>query len=1711
MNISKVIRRKQKMLPVFLIIISLSFTSLSSSVSVQQAEILDGCHKQTLLGQDISSTQKNTISSFQHYPKEFKEQVLFEPDTILIKIKPDVFTGDSSKVATKVSAYLDDAGLDIFSVSPVFVSVSSDKTKFQSFGLDRWFKLTLDESQGLHQIENMSCIQTVQRDEQLSLYLEPDDPYYSSSGSWGQDYQDLYGMHLINAAGAWDISTGSRDIVVAVVDTGIDHTHPDLAGNMWINEDEIPGNGLDDDSDGFVDNIYGADFSDNDGDSSDYYGHGTHCAGTIAALGNNNLGVVGVNWQTRIMSVKAFPNATDSTFASALQWAADNGADVISNSWGKTVRGPSDPILEDAVRYATEKGCIVVFAAGNKDDDVQYYSPQNMEETVTVAATDWNDKKANFSNWGELVDVCAPGVNILSLRAEGTDMYDDGQHTVDEHYCYANGTSMACPHVAGLVALMLAKNGNLTLDMIKTLLHEAVDPVTSDVPIGPGRIDASDSLSREPALALLDIPDWDDVRGMACVNGTAWGKLFDYYVVEYGPGRDPSSWVGLCNASTPVQDDILVSFDTTLLEDGTYTIRLWVVCTDGVYSDCEMIVVNNECTSFVVGPKGDDSADFFSIQDAVNVSGAGDEVFVRAGSYYENVLVDRSLSLFGENVYSTWIIGDEGPVLKITGDQVLVHDFTIKEGTFEKYLDACVYVSGDQVELTDVVLYPTGNSDDFTGLLLYRCFNTYISDVTVRCSNIKSGLRIIGGESNSITTCCFTGAEYGVVLEGTCSNHLMNNSVFSNDRGVFVVTASSENHFKGNVVGDNSFNGIVLSQYSTGNIIEDNIIFNNGQYGLWVVWGSNENIVTGNLISGHTYGIQIVDLDGQLSSYDNVIYRNDFVNNSEDHAQDMCENVWYHPMFHVGNYWEDYMSCYPDAEDADGDGIWDDWYSIPGGANTDRYPLVSCVWGFYAILCGSYEGIVDSPITFQGMVFSGLSPYNWSWDFGDNTTSTQKNPTYSYASTGTYPVMLTVTDAEGKTATSVTTAVIMSPPVYNSNQGRYYWSTQAAVQEAHNLDTIYVKKGTYYEHVTITREISLIGADPQTTIIDGNNTGDVLYIDADRVYVSGFTIQHAGSTAGDSGVHILGNSVTISGTIITNNSWTGAYCSELTRFNKFYDNLITNSVYGIRLSGRGVVMNNTIDLGSMGSVGIYGSFDNDGNRITENTVTMQKGYHVLFTKGSENNRVYKNNFIMTDQTKAYSDGSNTWDDGYVNGGNYWSLHSLFIDEFHGSNQDLPGSDGLVDTRFSILGGTNKDRYPLMMPFNGLLQAYTQGSYEGIATVPVEFHGLARGGTLSYNYHWDFGDGTTSSELSPTHNYTHKGNYTVLFSVTDSQGNTAAMQTYALIDVPPVHNLDTGVYYVEIQDAVEDSNAGDTITVRNGTYSLSSSLCLSRPITILGENRETTILTFPGMWAISISDTQGVNIQAVTLIGDRGVNIARSSHVNISDTAIMMQREAFLISTSQKIQVTKNSITGSAGVYLLNVQNSTLFHNSIADTSLGVYLDGSTKNNVLVENTIKNTAAVGIKIGETPSVCNNTFYHNNFCNNTVDVSDPLGSTTVNNQWYHQILQQGNYWDAFDENVEAAYDNNTDGIIDTSYAITQGITKDCYPLRYPYTPGDMDHDGVADVYDIDAFVLALIHPDDYRHQYKMLSTLHGDINQDVACDVFDIDGFVALITS
>lgn len=388
--------------------------------------------------------------------------------------------------------------------------------------LDRGVSLVSAENA----LERRADVVLAEPNRTYELYATPDDTHYAQ----------LWGLPAIGAPSAWDVTQGSNSVVVAVVDTGIQATHPDLDANVWTNPGETS-NGLDDDGNGLVDDLRGWDFDDGDADPADGVGHGTHVSGTIGAEGDNGLGVVGVNWRVRVMPLRV-GNQTLSGVAieQAFRYACAEGARIVNGSFGSTVY---DPLIHDAI--ADCPGTLFVFAAGNaannNDSSPRYPCNDSSANVVCVAASDDGDAPAAFSNYGATnVDLAAPGVDILSTIPPG--LYD-----------WYHGTSMAAPHVAGAAALVRAARPGLSTAELKSSLLLSVDqrPGLAGLVATGGRLNVARALSQEvqPPTGLT--------ASSPSHPGGGWSNNSTVQVV-WGGATDASGIDGYSYAFSPVTD-----------------------------------------------------------------------------------------------------------------------------------------------------------------------------------------------------------------------------------------------------------------------------------------------------------------------------------------------------------------------------------------------------------------------------------------------------------------------------------------------------------------------------------------------------------------------------------------------------------------------------------------------------------------------------------------------------------------------------------------------------------------------------------------------------------------------------------------------------------------------------------------------------------------------------------------------------------------------------------------------------------------------------------------------------------------------------------------------------------------------------------------------------------------------------------------------------
>jgi subtilisin family serine protease len=415
---------------------------------------------------------------------------MYMSNTVVIKLKakPTAKSGTSILLSNNVTNALNE--FNVNSTKSFLLNNNSGT------GLDRIIVVKYNSNQDpLFVASQLKKLNEVEWAEPKFVYpivdFTPNDPSYSSQ----------YSLPLIKAPAAWNIIQGDTSVIIGIVDTGVDWPHPDLSANIWHNWGETPGNGIDDDNNGYVDDVRGWDFGglgnpdgsptpDND-PSEDSPEHGSNVAGIASAVTNNSVGVASIGFKCKIMPVKTAQDNVRSSTGQALisfgfegiVYAADNHAKIINCSWG----GAGFSLLgQETINYAISKGALVVCAAGN-DNSSELFYPADYDGVLSVAATGNTDVKASYSNYGHGIGVCAPGTSIYSTFQPST-------------YATLTGTSMASPLVAGVAALVAAKFPSYTPEQIREQVRVNCDDISSKNPsfvnlLGRGRVNALNSVS----------------------------------------------------------------------------------------------------------------------------------------------------------------------------------------------------------------------------------------------------------------------------------------------------------------------------------------------------------------------------------------------------------------------------------------------------------------------------------------------------------------------------------------------------------------------------------------------------------------------------------------------------------------------------------------------------------------------------------------------------------------------------------------------------------------------------------------------------------------------------------------------------------------------------------------------------------------------------------------------------------------------------------------------------------------------------------------------------------------------------------------------------------------------------------------------------------------------------------------------------------------
>jgi hypothetical protein len=583
-------------------------------------------------------------------------QAEFSPTRLIVKVKTSfdsqITLGRSNGIATTSLADFDSLNFKFKVTQQERLFGDFRKTALRSDKLSSVYLLEVPAGTDLNRMkkeyEGMGEVEYAELDYRFELFDAPDDPLFSNQWYLNNTGQGYLGINRIpgnyndtqvikygtvdadvDALEAWERNDETVLPLVGIIDTGVDLDHPDLAANIWTNPGEIPGNDIDDDHNGFVDDYSGWDFSGyevngeimEDDDPTDYYGHGTHCAGIVASVRGNGIGVSGINTPCRIMAVKVFPYAYFSVCAKGIIYAADMGCDVINMSWGSPF--PSH-VIADALDYAISKGVLPIAASGNSGAEDSFY-PASLPQVFTVGASNSDDEVTEFSTYGSQIDVVAPGQDILSLRADNTDMYAEGGasgtepfvHIVNQNYYLADGTSMASPCAVGVAAYVLAASPGISISKVKEILQTSADDIIypyggdslyspgKDIYSGYGRVNLNSALQLiSGRLAKIDFPYENAiVSENVVVLGTASGDSFQNYVLEYGEGYSPSNWTVIANSSVPKSHDTLGVWNSSALS-GRFTLRLTVGSSNQAVVH---VVVDNSVKVGITSPQEGDT------------------------------------------------------------------------------------------------------------------------------------------------------------------------------------------------------------------------------------------------------------------------------------------------------------------------------------------------------------------------------------------------------------------------------------------------------------------------------------------------------------------------------------------------------------------------------------------------------------------------------------------------------------------------------------------------------------------------------------------------------------------------------------------------------------------------------------------------------------------------------------------------------------------------------------------------------------------------------------------------------------------------------------------------------------------------------------------------------------------------------------------------
>ena len=494
-------------------------------------------------------------------------RITHTPGELIVRLHPDVSATELDKLNQQLGAV---------SVSPIF---SPATPAGQDPRLRNTYLIRFPVARALEALQRRYARHPAIAAVELNRLSQPCAETVPNDPSYGEQWN----LRLINMPETWGITQGNPHVTVAVVDSGIATRHPEFRSQLWRNSGEILNNGIDDDGNGYIDDINGWDFSDaptlpgsgdwtvRDNEPEDETGHGTHVSGIIAAEANNGVGIAGIAWKCRLMPLRAGfkygggEYLQNDDLAAAIVYAADNGAQVINMSWGDTVNAF---IIKNALAYAYARGCVLVGAAGNSGIRGSYY-PAALKTVISVAGLGRDKQLYSDSNFGATVDIAAPGEEILSTDINGG-------------YQNRSGTSMAAAHVSGIAGLVIAVYSDYTNTEVQETLIATAEPLFINALVGAGALDAYAALSASTGIiAQIDAhqmsPQVMESNNISNIEifGSAGGSGFTAYWLEYGVGETPKLWFPLGPVQTQPKFNVcLHKWDTSDLAENRYTLRL---------------------------------------------------------------------------------------------------------------------------------------------------------------------------------------------------------------------------------------------------------------------------------------------------------------------------------------------------------------------------------------------------------------------------------------------------------------------------------------------------------------------------------------------------------------------------------------------------------------------------------------------------------------------------------------------------------------------------------------------------------------------------------------------------------------------------------------------------------------------------------------------------------------------------------------------------------------------------------------------------------------------------------------------------------------------------------------------------------------------------------------------------------------------------------